>query len=155
MVRTQLAPSPLWDSSSARDALSKSANSISSARLSTAAPASFCQPRRRVSSAPSTSLGGGDAPSRCRDWHAAALHAQRLRSLFRSRCTWRSCLQCPDRVCPGGPIRGLSVSNCRGQPHTTHSEQQLPPTPALVWEGHRCFPPKNQCREAREHRLIM
>ena len=45
-VSAQLAPSPLWDSSSARDAVSRSAKSISNARLSTAALALRCHPRR-------------------------------------------------------------------------------------------------------------
>ena len=41
-VRAQLAPAPIWDSSSARDADSKSAKSTSNTRLSTAAPVLRC-----------------------------------------------------------------------------------------------------------------
>ena len=149
-------------------ALSQSTNSISSARLSTAAQATFCHPRRLVSSACSPSLGGGDAPSRSQDSHvgtrqpfmrsacAACSAAATLGGLActspPSKCCIKSyqvlqlivvvCLQCPDRLSPGGRRRSLSVSNCRGQPLTPHSGRQLPSTPALVWEGHGCSPPE-------------
>ena len=48
-VSAQLAPAPLWDSSSARDAESRSANP--NTRLSRAAPALRCQPRLSLSGA--------------------------------------------------------------------------------------------------------
>ena len=80
-VSAQLAPAPLWDSSSARDAESNSAKSTSNTRLSTAVPALRCHPRltfwdgssspaKGPASAPSTlefgSPGGGGTQRRAR-----------------------------------------------------------------------------------------
>ena len=45
-VKAQLAASPLCDSGSARDAGSRSANSVSSMRLSVAVAAACCHPAR-------------------------------------------------------------------------------------------------------------
>ena len=63
-VSAQLAPAPLCDSSSARDAESNSAKSTSNTRLSTAAPALRCHPRLTFGDGSSSpAKGPASAPS--------------------------------------------------------------------------------------------
>ena len=83
---------------------------ISSARLSTATLASFCQPPRLMSSAPSPALGAGDAPSRSKDSHVGA----------QQPCMRSACAACSAATAFGGVACTSPQRKCRIKCSLTH-----------------------------------
>ena len=101
-----MAPAPLWDSSSARDAESNSAKSTSNTRLSTAAPALRCHPR----------LTFGDGSSSPAKGPASAVRDGQIRegSHEVGEGAGVAFPQGADHVRPGCPVRCMTVLPCGG-----------------------------------------